>query len=127
MKIVGDGSNQTKSAAIGTLQLIHIAVTRKCSVDGSVVGVDQAVSFTEVIKAVTPYAAGQIGMQDRLGTLEEGKEADSYDVDHDKIMDIEVSEAWAEAKMLWLRQFVCGVSKDPTSSLGCCYGCLPAI
>ena len=86
---------------IGTLQLIQTAVTRKCSVDGSVVGAEQAVSLTEAIKAVTVYAAGQIGMQDRLGTLDAGKEADltilegdPYKTDPDKIMDIKVSETW---------------------------------
>jgi imidazolonepropionase-like amidohydrolase len=40
-----------------------------------VVGAEQAVSLTEAIKAVTVHAGGQIGMHDRLGTLEAGKEA----------------------------------------------------
>lgn len=86
---------------IGTLQLVQTAVTRKCSVDGSVVGADQAVSLTEALKAVTVYAAGQIGMQDRLGSLIAGKDADMtilesdpYKVDPDKIMDIKVNETW---------------------------------
>ena len=50
---------------------------------------------------MTVYAAGQIGMQDRLGTLDAGKEADltilegdPYKTDPDKIMDIKVSETW---------------------------------
>jgi predicted amidohydrolase YtcJ len=92
---------------IGTLQLIQTAVTRKCSVDGSVVGAEQAVSLTEAIKAVTVYAAGQIGMQDRLGTLGAGKEADLtilendlYKVDPDKIMDVKVSETWVGGRKM---------------------------
>ena len=92
---------------IGTLQLIQTAVTRKCSVDGSVVGAEQAVSLTEAIKAVTVYAAGQIGMQNRLGTLDAGKEADltilegdPYKVDPNKIMDIKVSETWVGGRKM---------------------------
>jgi predicted amidohydrolase YtcJ len=92
---------------IGTLQLIQTAVTRRCSVDGSVVGAEQAVSLTEAIKAVTVYAAGQIGMHDRLGTLEAGKEADLtileddlYKVDPDKIMGVKVSETWVGGRKM---------------------------
>ncbi|MGC2786891.1 MAG: amidohydrolase family protein, partial [Roseiarcus sp.] len=86
---------------IGTLQLVQAAVTRKCSVDGSVVGPEQAVSLTEALRAVTIYAAGQIGMADQLGTLESGKLADltileqePYKVDPNDLMNIKVSETW---------------------------------
>lgn len=86
---------------IGTLQLVQTAVTRVCSIDGSVVGADQAISLDEAMKAITVYAAGQVGMSDRLGTLEPGKEADltileddPYKVERSKIMDIKVSETW---------------------------------
>jgi predicted amidohydrolase YtcJ len=74
-------------------------------IDGSVVGAEQAVPLTEAIKAVTVYAAGQIGMQDRLGALEVGKEADftileadPYKVATDKIIDIKVSETWVHGQ-----------------------------
>lgn len=86
---------------IGTLQLIQSAVTRICSVDNSIVGADQAISVEEALKAVTVYSAGQVGMSDRLGTLEPGKDADltileddPFKVDAQKIMDIKVSETW---------------------------------
>jgi len=86
---------------MGQLQLVQTAVTRRCAVDGSVVGPDQAISLTEALKAVTINAAGQLGQQDRLGTLEPGKLADltileesPYKVDPDKIMKIKVSETW---------------------------------
>ena len=86
---------------IGTLQLVQAAVTRKCSVDGSVVGPEQAVSLTDALRAVTVHAAGQIGMADQLGTLESGKladltilEKDPYKVDPDALMNIKVSETW---------------------------------
>ena len=86
---------------IGTLQLVQAAVTRKCSVDGSVVGPEQAVSLTDALRAVTIHAAGQIGMADQLGTLESGKladltilEKDPYKVDPDALMTTKVSETW---------------------------------
>ena len=86
---------------MGQLQLVQTAVTRRCAVDGSVVGPDQAISLTDALKAVTVHAAGQLGQQDRLGTLERGKladltilESDPYKVDPGKIMNIEVSETW---------------------------------
>ena len=51
------------------------------------------------------YAAGQIGMRDRLGSLEQGKEADltilesdPYEIDPHKIMNIKVSETWVAGK-----------------------------
>jgi adenine deaminase len=51
-------------------------VTRRCIIDNSVVGPDQAVSLDDAIRAVTINAARQIGQGDRLGSLEKGKEAD---------------------------------------------------
>ena len=56
--------------------LISTAVTRRCIIDNSVVGPDQAVSLDNAIRAVTIDAARQIGQGDRLGWLEKGKEAD---------------------------------------------------
>ena len=93
---------------IGTLQLVQAAVTRKCSVDGSVVGPDQAVSLTEALRAVTSHAAGQIGMADQLGTLESGKladltilEKDPYTVDPDALMNIKVSQTWVGGRKMF--------------------------
>ena len=60
-------------------------MTRKCSVDGSVVGPEQAVSLAEAFRAVTIHAAGQIGMADQLGTLESGKLADLTILEQDPI------------------------------------------
>ena len=51
-------------------------MTRRCIIDNSVVGPDQAVSLDDAIRAVTINAARQIGQGDRLGSLEKGKEAD---------------------------------------------------
>jgi predicted amidohydrolase YtcJ len=85
----------------GPLALISTAMTRRCIIDNSVVGPDQAVSLDEAIRAVTIHAARQIGQGDRLGSLEKGKEADftilesdPYKVSPDAIADIKVSETW---------------------------------
>ena len=85
----------------GPLALISTAVTRRCIIDNSLVGPDQAVSLDDAIRGVTIHAAHQIGQGDRLGSLETGKEADftilerdPYKVDPDGIADIKVSETW---------------------------------
>ena len=85
----------------GPLALISTAVTRRCIIDGSVVGPDQAISLDDAIRAVTIDAARQIGQGDLLGSLQKGKEADftilesdPYKVSPDAIADIKVSETW---------------------------------
>jgi hypothetical protein len=85
----------------GPLALISTAVTRRCIIDNSVIGPDQAVSLDDAIRAVTIDAARQLGQGDRLGSLEKGKEADftilesdPYKVNPDAIADIKVSETW---------------------------------
>jgi len=85
----------------GPLALIGTSVTRRCIIDNSVVGPDQAISLDDAIRAVTIDAARQIGQGDRLGSLENGKEADftilesdPYKVSPDAIADIKVSETW---------------------------------
>jgi predicted amidohydrolase YtcJ len=85
----------------GPLALISTAVTRRCIIDNSVVGPDQAVSLDDAIRAVTIDAARQLEQSDRLGSLEKGKEADftilesdPYKVSPDAIADIQVSETW---------------------------------
>ena len=50
----------------GPLALISTAVTRRCIIDNSVVGPDQAVTLDDAIRAVTIDAAHQIGRGDRL-------------------------------------------------------------
>ena len=86
---------------LGPLALVSAAVTRRCIIDKSIVGPDQAVSLDDALRAITIHAALQIGQGDRLGSLEKGKEADltilesdPYKVDPDAIADIKVSETW---------------------------------
>jgi predicted amidohydrolase YtcJ len=85
----------------GPLRLAQIAVTRRCVIDKSVIGADQAISIHEALKAITIHAARQIGLENSIGTLEPGKEADltilesdPYKVSADAIADIKVSETW---------------------------------
>ena len=92
-------------STLGTLRLIQTAVTRRCLIDGSVVGAEQAISVDDALKAVTINAAAQIGLADRLGTLEPGKLADlvaldanPYEADPDKIMAINVTGTWVGGK-----------------------------
>jgi predicted amidohydrolase YtcJ len=76
-------------------------VTRRCIIDNSVVGPEQAISLDDAIRAVTIDAARQLGQGHRLGSLERGMEADftilesdPYKVSPDEIADIKVSETW---------------------------------
>ena len=85
----------------GPLRLAQIAVARRCVIDKSVIGADQAISIHEALKAITIHAARQIGLEDSIGTLEPGKDADltilesdPYKVSQDAISDIKVSETW---------------------------------
>ena len=88
-------------APAGPLRLVQIAVTRRCAIDHSVIGPEQAITIDEALKAITIHAARHIGLEDTIGTLEPGKEADltilesdPYKTDPEKIMSIKVSETW---------------------------------
>lgn len=86
---------------VGSLALVGTAVSRQCVVDGSTIGPKEAVSLDIALRAVTIDAAKQIGLGDRIGSLEKGKEADlvilesdPYKTQPDKIGGIKVSETW---------------------------------
>ena len=93
---------------LGALRLIQTAVTRRCIVDNSIVGPDQAIAVEEAIRAVTSAAATQIGQAERIGSLEAGKEADlvileqdPFKVAPDEIMNITVSQTWASGDRIF--------------------------
>jgi predicted amidohydrolase YtcJ len=88
-------------APAGPLRLVQIAVTRRCLIDNSVIGPDQAITIDEALKAITIHAARQIGLEDSIGTLEPGKQADltilesdPHKATPDAIAAIKVSETW---------------------------------
>jgi predicted amidohydrolase YtcJ len=92
-------------APAGPLRLVQIAVTRRCAIDHSVIGPEQAITIDEALKAITIHAARHIGLEDTIGTLEPGKEADltilesdPYKTDPEKIMSIKVSETWVAGR-----------------------------
>lgn len=90
---------------IGSLRLVQTAVTRICTVDNSVINADQAVPVRRALEAVTVDAARQLGLEDRVGTVERGKWADftilednPLTVDPTKIAAIKVSETWVNGE-----------------------------
>jgi len=93
---------------LGALRLVQTAVTRRCVVDNSIVGPEQAIAVDDALCAVTSQAAAQIGQADRIGTLEVGKEADlvileqdPYKVAPDEIMKIKVSQTWVAGEKIF--------------------------
>lgn len=86
---------------VGSLALASTAITRRCDVDGTTIGPDQAITLDQALCAVTINAAHQIGMGDRIGSLEKGKDADlvilesnPYDTQAEKLGSIKISETW---------------------------------
>jgi predicted amidohydrolase YtcJ len=95
---------------IGSLALVSAAVTRRCIIDGSTIGADQAITLDQALRAVTINAARQIGLGDRIGSLEKGKEADlvilesdPYKTNLDKLDGIKISETWVAGERKYAR------------------------
>ena len=95
---------------IGSLALVSTAVTRRCIIDGSTIGADQAITLDQALRAVTINAAHQIGLGDRIGSLEKGKEADlvilesdPYKTNPDKLDGIKISETWVAGERKYAR------------------------
>ena len=89
------------TSPMGSLRLAQVLVTRRCSIDHSVIGRDQAVAIDDALRAITINAARHIGLSEAIGTLEAGKEADltilesdPYQTDPEKLSTIKVSETW---------------------------------
>ncbi|MCX5515765.1 hypothetical protein C3941_06030 [Kaistia algarum] len=93
--------NPAAGLPLNPLRLVETAVTRRCMTDNSVLGADLALTVDEALRGVTVHPARQLGMSDRIGTLEAGKEADftllesdPYTTAPDQLSAIKVSETW---------------------------------
>lgn len=93
--------NPAAGLPLNPLRLVQTAVSRRCMIDNSVVGPEVALSIDEALRGITLHAARQMGLEDDIGSLEQGKQADltilesdPYTADPEKLMDIKVSETW---------------------------------
>ena len=91
----------------GPLQMIGVGVTRRSATDGTIVGKEQAVSVDDSLRAMTIYAAAQIGLAHEIGTLEVGKAADltilgdnPHKVAPEDIEKIAVTETWVAGRKI---------------------------
>ncbi|MFO1147477.1 MAG: amidohydrolase [Alsobacter sp.] len=93
--------NPAAGLPLNPLRLVQTVVTRRCVTDGSVVGPDLRMSVEEALLGITKHAARHIGLDDAIGTLEAGKEADltiletdPFVADPERLAAIRVSETW---------------------------------
>jgi hypothetical protein len=89
------------------LSLLQTAVTRKTR-EGDIIGPDEAVSVMEGLKALTIYAAWQLKMEKKLGSIEPGKYADLIILDRnplkvnpDSLRDIRVLNTFVNGNEGW--------------------------
>jgi len=93
--------NPAAGLPLNPMRLVETAVTRRCMTDNSVIGPDLALTVDQALRGITFFAARQLGMGDRIGSLEVGKEADftllesdPYATDPAQLSQIKVSETW---------------------------------
>jgi len=93
--------NPAAGLPLNPMRLVETAVTRRCMTDNSVLGADLALTVEEALRGITVHAARQLGLGDRIGTLEMGKDADftllesdPYTTAPDQLSGIKVSETW---------------------------------
>ena len=89
------------------LMLLHVAVTRRTEA-GGVIGEGEKVGIDDALRAMTIDAAWQMGMDDRIGSLEPGKLADIVVLssnprthDPERLMDISILGAFIEGDPVW--------------------------
>lgn len=93
--------NPAAGLPLNPLRLVQTMVTRRCITDGSVLGPDLRLTAEEALRGITLHAARHMGLEEVIGTLEPGKEADltilendPHTVDPEQLSAIKVSETW---------------------------------
>ncbi len=93
--------NPAAGLPLNPLRLVQTTVTRRCITDGSVLGPDLRLTVEEALRGITLHAARHMGLEDAIGTLEVGKEADltilesdPHTTDPEQLSAIKVSETW---------------------------------
>ncbi|MRR17835.1 MAG: hypothetical protein EG826_15410 [Deltaproteobacteria bacterium] len=91
------------------LSLLQTAVTRKTR-EGEIIGPEEAISVPDGLKALTTYAAWQINMEKKIGSIEPGKYADLIILDRnpltvnpDSLREIQVQSTFVNGKEVWSR------------------------
>jgi predicted amidohydrolase YtcJ len=90
---------------VAPLREISTAVTRRCEIDGSIVGAKQAVPVLDALRGMTTVAAAHCGLGAKTGSLVKGKyadlvilESDPRKVDPEKIGAIKISQTWVNGR-----------------------------
>lgn len=91
------------------LSLLQTAVTRKTR-EGEIIGPQEAISVPDGLKALTTYAAWQINMEKKIGSIEPGKYADLIILDRnplkanpDSLRKIRVLNTFVNGNEVWNR------------------------
>lgn len=91
------------------LSLLQTAVTRKTR-EGEIIGPQEAISVPDGLKALTIYAAWQINMEKKIGSIEPGKYADLIILDKnplkvnpDSLREIRVMNTFVNGNEVWSR------------------------
>ena len=89
------------------LSLLHTAVNRKTR-DGKIIGKPNKISVEQGLKSLTIYAAWQIKMENKIGSIKPGKYADFVIIDQnpmmvdpDKIKDIHVLQTIVNGNIIY--------------------------
>ena len=92
------------------LSLLQTAVTRKTR-EGEIIGLHEAISVTDGLKALTLHAAWQINMEKKIGSIEPGKYADliilnrnPLKVKPESLREIQVMSTFVNGEEVWIRE-----------------------
>jgi predicted amidohydrolase YtcJ len=101
------GSSDYPVAPASVLLAVQAAATRRTR-SGASLGADEAISVEEALRAYTVGSAKALGVEDRVGTVTPGKQADlvalSADplaVDVDRIDEVRVTHTWVGGRLAY--------------------------